>query len=701
MIHVALDLGSESMAAFYYDLDSGGSGMINLQAKAEELLKIDNNGTLPDTVWYLEEKAENGRLRHSPRLRNHILLRTEAQPPEPDLAHARLRFGGSNNGSYKSSLFMYFHITNATAAGNVLPNPKILFQHQLKEILPKNVDSNVAGQKVNLTPEMLVKHLSLQVILNFILDSAELRGRREQDIHLTITVPNIYSFTHAESLKQFVRENTDVGEVDILSESDAVAYYVLDEDDAHHPQELIDFKTRLGDSFDKRKKVCLITLDIGKGTTDLSCILVEEPEGDGRALGGFFGHWFRKPAPDGDGVKSVNKPHNLHSVQGKTGRCSGGNYLNYIFARYYNWRLRAAASAIEKATGLKVPFGFLIKTGREKEFYQYRVLVELEELIEQVKRSITEDYEVELGAEEQRAYIERVADIMHENAVADQNADGGKLEKFRELLVGALTLPPTLGESRSAFSLLNLLGPRRRKASGGEVPSREETERLRRDLEGYVKENVDDLLESLKHLVKEHQAVERGDEIDRNTFVVVSGQASQFRPIRQSVRDKCKEMQIPPAQQYMMSGIASKEACCRGVISYRKMNVTHVNPKELHGTYGCLNASRLGPRFLPFDMAELRNGGKSQVSFPAAQQYYVVFTPRSRKEVEAKAPLRNDGATAFIKAFPDTADFEMKYLREELRLMVNDEELHFAGFGDVSESIYPKVWPEVLKPEQH
>src|SRR6185295_146663 len=126
--------------------------------------------------------------------------------------------------------------------------------------------------------------------------------------------------------------------VDVLSESDAVAYYVLGGDNEHDPPDLKQCKKDISHNLDRRKKLCLVTLDVGKGTTDLSCILVEEAEDkEESAKPNFLFRIFNSKEDEKKSEPTVNP--NRHSVQGKTGKCSGGTQLNYIFASYYDKRL--------------------------------------------------------------------------------------------------------------------------------------------------------------------------------------------------------------------------------------------------------------------------------------------------------------------------------------------------------------------------
>ncbi len=674
-VYVALDLGSESMAAYYADAFGNGA-MINLQAKAPALLGINEDQADNPAIGvdFLEEMNDgNVKPKRSPRMWNRISFNEGVQPQNLEDDHARLPI--TNQTESDRSLFRYFHQKGGWPPPLIMPNPKILFQHQVKDILPK-VEARGGGQ-VDLSPQKLINHLSLQVIINFVLNSEELKHFNPNDINLTITIPNVYSLPHAESIKKFVEESRLVGEVDVLSESDTVPYQVLNGiDEANDPDDLKKFKRTLDNSRRKRGKLCLVTIDVGKGTTDLSCILFEEPKWDKTS-------WHRSPKEAQTGTEPEAAKRLKHSVQGKTGKSSGGNYLNYLFASYYDDCLREIADQIYQQTQVKIPFGFL---SRSSDIYhwsaQMNAVYQLERLIEEVKRSVAEHYKIELTQERQRELLTPIIENMLDVV---QGTPQSKNE-FRERVMSELLLPRDL--DISGWKKL--------------LPWRKLTQRelrlrsLKQKLQGYVRENVDELLDSLKSLVKEHQAItDKSVEIDKHSFIIVSGQASQFRPLHEAIERKRKAMHIKASQIHFMKGVASKEACCKGVVSYKLAKMWHVNQHELHGTYGCLRANLV--EFKPFDMKKIKNGGSDVVTFTADTTYYIVFTPRSIEEVKKSSPVKNDGATALIDVF-DGYSFTIHYNRKDLELKVNGRTLELQTFGSSDGSIYKKVWPEILGP---
>lgn len=697
-VFVALDLGSESMAAYYEDMEGNG-GMIKLQAQAEALSGI----SVGELDLLMEDAGDTNK--RSPRLWNRISFRHKAQPKELKDDHALLNFVGFPH-VYETSLFRFFHKEEAwPPSGDVMPNPKILFQQRAKDILDSIIIEATDGDRVNLNPELLVKHLTLQILINFVLNSPELNSYNRGDIHLIITVPNVYSLPHAESIKEFVRNNVqDVADVKVLSESDAVAYFALKtiNEDKDWP-ELKRFKKAWAGELERNGEFCIVTIDIGKGTTDLSCVLVNEPSSKG------LGVWNRLFGRSDEGNKRDNRRR--HSVQGKTGKTSGGTYLNYIFACYYDSCLKEVVKRNSLVGEQSLPFGFITKPLNPRFHYpQLKAASKLEKLIERVKQSMMENYEIDengLKPEEQGELLNLVVDEIL-NGV-DPNWENSKdkqhYEDFRNRTVEALLFPSKLELSTSAKLLAWIrekLG-QEAESSIGVRPS-PVTAELKRELDKYVRENVDELMESLKYLVREHQAIstDKGN-IDSNTFVVISGQASQFRPLRDALKRMCKDLGIGDTQILMMEGVASKEACCRGAINFWKANLLQTNPRELQGTYGCLDAV-VPDRFQAFEMKKNKNDGSKNesytISFKVPGLYYVIFTPRSYEETQERPPRLGDGATAQIGSFFEQSEFTLEYDPDNLELKVNGKKLTISGFGSSDSSIYKKVWPEILEPQK-
>src|SRR5947209_6781839 len=125
--YVALDLGSESMAAYYESRRTDAGGMIHLQAHAAELL----GQASPELL------KENGK--PSPRLRTRIGLEDGRQPYPLPLSHALLDFLDTESrrlDGYGESLFSYFYLPDQEFGRTILPNPKIPFQEGGAGVVP-------------------------------------------------------------------------------------------------------------------------------------------------------------------------------------------------------------------------------------------------------------------------------------------------------------------------------------------------------------------------------------------------------------------------------------------------------------------------------------------------------------------------------------------------------------------------------------
>ena len=229
--HVSFDLGSESSSA--YVCNRGTFKQINLQSRAEELF--------PSPLLY--KSHENNRI--SKRIRTRFRLK-DGKKVESDLVegrdltkwppdHARLSFfenGEVSRKAYEESVFGFFLRSGESyLTFKLAPNPKVPFQMGADEVIPMLEDSEENMYTVE--PRDLIIHLCAQMINNLVFSAPEL-GLKYVDrelIHLTLTVPNVYSITHSEMLRKYIGEYLDLsgGAIDLISESDAVAYFAIKE----------------------------------------------------------------------------------------------------------------------------------------------------------------------------------------------------------------------------------------------------------------------------------------------------------------------------------------------------------------------------------------------------------------------------------------------------------------------------------------
>jgi hypothetical protein len=232
---------------------------------------------------------------------------------------------------------------------------------------------------------------------------------------------------------------------------------------------------------------------------------------------------------------------------------------------------------------------------------------------------------------------------------------------------------------------------------------------LREKIEKYVEENVVNLLGQLWDMAALRSrdmagggslAHHRGNVFDiGHTFALVAGQASQFKPIGRALESKFGGMDIPPSHVYFLEGSLAKEACCIGAVVFQRSKHKLMNREELHGTYGFLRAVRFGNDFRAVNMSKIRKGGNDLVSFPYVGEYWLIYSPRPDLS-KGQPPRLHDGATALIQHF-EGSEFRVEYDPAERAIKINGEPINKLGtYGYVNESIYPKVWPEVLEPKK-
>ncbi|MBI4547253.1 MAG: hypothetical protein HY707_04680 [Ignavibacteriae bacterium] len=666
--YVALDLGSESMSAYFEEKDYSKFDMVDLQAHAKTLLGQD-----PE---YLMEEVENLQ-KKSPRLRTRIFIRDRKQPSSLSLNHAKLDFihkNGTKLPGYDESLFGLFAAPNTWVLGGMMPNPKIPFQYGAQEIIPE-VEPQGGGIKVKHNPEVLIQHLTAQIVRNLVLLSPELQNVDPSSIELLLTVPNVYSLPHVESLCSFLQTNSGVKTVRAVSESDAAVYFVLDLPRNTDLTEVSEFKGRIRNRKDK-DYLRIVSIDIGRGTTDLSAIEVKPP-------------------------LNSQSPQNLVRLA-VVGKSDGGNRLSYILAEYFNKQFIHFRPRIESTLGKSVRFSFLEKEPTIPTPWS-EAIVALETLIERIKRSITEKHYV--GLQSDQTITNRILSKICQ--LTDPNWQDNNADKFQALLdeltdQGFLSLPDYLPRGLRRWWWQIFYKSNRLKQIQCDLSIA---------IEKYVQENVSELLSQLVQMYAARDARytskvrSAGKDLfdHRCTFVVILGQAAQLAPIRSAIRSKLSEFDFPwETNMLCLDGPIAKEACCKGAVSYARSKAKLTNDDELMGTFGML--SRVTPfgseqSFKMFNMSEINSArSSSQVSFPAKSEALLFYS--SRLYTNGESPGLFDGYTAIIKTF-EGSEFTFRYDRPNRKIYVNDILVDkLATYGDIQESIYYKVWPEVLKPMQ-
>lgn len=703
--YVSLDLGSESMAAFCQDMTSGEGCLVTLQdlGLVKPLIEVKLNSNVTDAQVELFRDEEN----KSFRLRTRIALEESKQPDILQTSHATLDFLGNGHQSYKDSLFRYFHTTGQALRTKLLPNPKIITQYSAQPILPELRTNN--GQRVQYPPKELLQHLITQVVRNFIkhgltkLDSRQITRLPEAlaNVHLVLTVPNVYSDRLVKELKSFLEANAGVGAVSIVYESDAVAYY-LRRHECKGKYKLYDVFSDPVRGADLR----IMTFDMGRGTTDLSFIQLLQPTDNSsplpdKVLGWlskirFFGRLFGEPAgqAEAEAVRYEN-----HTMLARTGKSDGGNKLTYIFATYFNERLQKLFNK-HNAT---LEWNFLSATGGADLTADHaEALGTLEQLVEEVKKSFTNSYSIKLSFEQQAPHLRRILELAAQRASSVEVND----ENIKFMALPSL---PWL----APWEAKEPVPPRKPEKEAKKKPGskRADLVKLKRAVKGYVNENVGELIEELLTMAKRMED-SQGNVIDTSrTFVVVAGRGSHFAPVRTAIQKSCDGLSLKGNVDFL-EGDDAKYACCKGAVMYAVSQSRHqaLNRDEMFGTYGFLASGAATEMFKAVDMNVARTDANgAEVKFAAVRKYYFVWTKRPVADdtPTEKLPTPYDGRTVSLGQFEGDR-FKVRYSGTDIYVSVYDGNAWGTetkvgepkSFADVKEidPIYEKLWPEALRP---
>jgi hypothetical protein len=752
---VALDLGSESMAACYATHQMHEPEMIPLQEFAP-LAYGESIRRLSGKKDYLLYESDNRTI--SDRLKSVIFLRENQPQPRLGEEHARIAFieWHTDNGipeprlnptEWQRSIFELFSSQNGRHEHFLaMPNPKVLFQYKADKVLPRPRSTREDRAEVALDAELLITHLTTLIVNNLILNSTALHDVPRENIHLTLTVPNVYSVEHVERLRSRVSELTGVQSLAAISESDALAHY---------------YWSRQTEAPSGRK-VRILTFDIGRGTTDVSLIQFETIGSSGKVL---------------------------HEVVGRTGRTSGGGALTYILAEFYEARIRTAFKRHLSDLGFdSMPIGFTYASeDRPESSEQFRqALVAFDRYIDQIKRSFSADYRLIVPEEAKKlipsivlglvveleavlapqyrrkmnvvAASQAVRHPMHQQetvALAEAGGDPGTilnkaldsflkevkviLEESTQIPEGGafkthslasvasrLTVSPVgpLAKLKRLFAKL-LKGwkiteePKPAKVDKLIHEDAELRDRLGRQIADYVDENTDTLLIELAMMTlpKDQRLLDMSAEEsldalmkDGITHAVIGGQASQFAPIRRRLGElfQAGECEFLPASEL-------KKACCVGAVEWVRSGFVLKSPDSLFGTYAFVIRPPVQdwPVCIPLDTQRLNDPDvlAEEPLAPAAGSKILVASTRTLHGPDDRLTL-NDPTVSILGTFParNVNDEEPEKLRVTYekqpgdtvrRLRVNGREAPSGSFGGTDRDIYPKVWPEQRRPTQN
>jgi len=686
--YISLDMGSESIAAFCRPIGETEGFSIDLQKYAEILLGCD-----AQKIQYYQQK-EGVR---SSRLRNLISIHDNRQKAVLPWEHAKLEFidrsgnlatDRTGQKNYSQSIFEYFHKKDQFLGKKILPNPKLAFQSGAKSIIPEIESSDKI--KVIYEPELLVHHMISQIVNNFILRSPELIRRNicPENSCLILTIPNVYSLNHAQSIRHYLQNVTRFKEIELLYESDAIAYYAHDR---RLPNEKLKEYFENITNLIREKKVDgfhIFTIDVGHGTTDLSLIEI-------MPLGGEKGG-------NSDQLSRISKDR--FYVRGRTGKSDGGSRLNYVFAQHYNDCLR---EILGRSDFRIFELGFDFLTGAST-FEQEILTNKLESLIVGVKKSINKRFEITLDAAMQEKSIGEIAESWIKTTKREKPQEIVFIEEKQEAFSLAI---------KQAFHLRKFPGPLRSfyveficgKLKLGSAQSRDlwRLAKLRRKIEDYVKDNVDHLIRNLIDMSATRENIEQGQKyqdrqiIDvRTTLAVVAGQGAQFVPIKEAIHRQLDNLGINPKYRIYLEGDEAKEACCKGAITYKMADDYWANQREIHGTYGFINEAGL-MEWAVCNTKELNEGNDVIVEFMSPSTFWFFYSPRPFVSFgKDNGPQFFDGTTALIRNFSPTNRFSVKYDPNNLSFIVNGQaDIGIATYGMVPVLLFPRIWPTVLLPQ--
>jgi hypothetical protein len=655
-LYIALDLGSNSMAACYDDMQQPGLQMIGLQ-EFHHMIAGEPAGS------------------SSPLLPTQISLKEPPHYKTPVLPddHAGITFVDKNGmfdeDEEKKSVFRFFH--KKLDPRKLMPNPKLIFQSGCDKAVPRVVLEVGKPETVQYSPASLLCHLTTQVLKNLVLHSSVLRQRySNRTITLALTVPNVYSLTHARQLREFVAGKLGNNvTVHTVFESDALAYYLRSRGASDSAREFYNRNINSRQDLETR----IVAIDVGRGTTDVSLIRMQPP------------------LPD-IGIER-------HCVLARTGVCSGGQELTYILVKYYNERLLQAFRDAGISNLLDfINYSPLLGTDQE-----YSVNPPLEALIEVVKASIDERYQLKIAnageteatetstKQRQEELIGKVAD-----EIVTRHPNAGSLrDRILELflLPTDLANPSGVPQSRGFFS-----------RTPPPDPLFAHIHKLKADIEGYVIRNTTELLDRMHSTAQRREAVNLSEctknlgkvlKSDR-TFVLVAGQAAQFRPIKRAIKEWF-DRRLPKGHLHFEADAAAKLACCKGAIAYLQSHVDNLNRDEFFGTYGLLRVIPGAQNWVPANTVELLRKRSTTLSGLAKVDYHFVFVARDETTTP---PVLGDGYTALIDYVYHNHPLEMKvkYSQEGETIQLNGKDLAAIGPGYAYQDIGPKIWPLVPPP---
>jgi hypothetical protein len=539
---------------------------------------------------------------------------------------------------------------------SLLPNAKLVFQASIGK--GRNFKARIAGtdtiESFALEPVELIKNQICLILENFVRNNPLLVEANQgtpptwQQCTVVLTVPNTYSPMHCALLKRAVSETLECS-VETITESDAIAFFFLV---THRPDAGLEPGQTAAASHQ------YLTIDIGKGTTDLTLMDVS----------------YRRP------MNQPDAPFRQHVYAlARAGRPSGGAKATFLIAEFFEKLidLTIAREVPELTAGS--PFRLTTRTSLYQPIQQSgrdAAMLAFETLCDRYKRSLAIGKRgvilQDLGESDEASRIGSFLSAEVVNAIdpfRDRDAtERDRVEESVRVVVRAVLETPT-------------------KFGGTAVDQKDPSwhfrpawDELRHAIEAYVDENVDTLLIELAraHLDgNDHLPLDTGldailalmeprmklhdNEVRTasRTHVVIAGQASQFQPLRSRLEELFKQARIekmptrPGKQAAAFQPVASKgrlkallesiaparqesgpdpqrsywvdlksenlkDGCAYGALAWLVNQPVMANPDEIHGQLAIERQS--GGEEWWVNMVELNRNGSITVSAEGAEK---------------------------------------------------------------------------------
>ena len=583
MFRISLDLGSDSTVAFVGVPGQTEYRQIELQFFLRALASVPD--LLRDrydrpshrlksryAVNSLFQSSEPIRSREHPQYGYlEVLPEGHAQTDlidfEPYIREARS--SGSKTDLSKNSSRCFFKFIDDISApfpsSTLLPNAKLIFQSGVG--LEKHYEITAAGHAdwIKLHPVEVIKNQVCLILENFIRPHPDLRDETNnipdwKDCVVVLTVPNTYSPFHREVLAESVKQTLGC-EVETITESDAVVFYYIAK---------VQPDTGLSGKEMQGMEQKYLTIDIGKGTTDLTLMVVTHKDASPTEKQN------RGLLPESTAImKHVY-------VDARTGRASGGAKMTFIIARFFerliDFSLKrtldsfSSLSAEESGRLADLKRSPLRLTTRStaqipEDSAQSRRLLEFERICDAYKRELdlTADGIMvpDMGSKPESGEIaDYVAQLTLDQASAihDVMLTLGQKAQIRTAVADALENPSKLNPKTFVGAMTNVLatagrgGPKPTPDAQGDALTKIWGE-LEKEVEAYVLENLDEVLmelaqahvhgndnvefddaaQALSFMMGSRTTMKGGDGFRPKhvrTHLIVAGQGSQFKPLK-------------------------------------------------------------------------------------------------------------------------------------------------------------------------